>query len=228
MTLTAALLAALAVSAVSLATGGDDEAAADRPARASAAGLLAAANGGAGAGVAGLPDPEGVLRSLAGRLGVSEADLHEAIRAAAPGQARAALRRAVRDGTITTAERRLALRCATDRERCDREEARALAERLGERVERDGLRGLGLGELRDAMAGDVAQRIGREGDDVVAAVRAELEATLSGVRETGLITQRAQDLALACFDDPDTCDVRALEREVPLLQGLHGGLGRRD
>ncbi len=224
MTLIAAVLAALAVSAVSLATGGDDETTADRPARASTAGLLAAAGGGASA----TPDAAGVLRSLAERLGVTEAELRDAVHSAVPGQARAALDRAVGDGVLTESERDLAVRCAEDRASCDRERARAVAERLHERVERDGLAGLGLGELRDGLAAAVADRLpDTSAGEVRDATRAELDETLTGLREAGFVTQRAQDLVLGCFDDPDGCDVRELERELPFLQGLGGGLGHR-
>ncbi len=225
MTLTAAVLAALAVSAVSLATGGDDETA-DRPARASAAGLLAAA-GGTGAGT-GTPDLAGIARAVAARLDVSEAELRAAVQGAAPGQARAALDRAVDEGTITERERDLVVRCAEDRASCDREDARALAERLKARVERDGLEGLGLTALRDGLAADVGERLDRSPKQVTDAVEAELGATLTGLREAGIITPRAQELAEACLADPDACDVDALREEVPFLQGVGGGLGRRD
>jgi hypothetical protein len=224
MTLTAAVLAALAVSAVSLATG-DDEAASDRPARASAAGLLAAAGG---TGATGMPDLAAISRSIAERLDVTEAELRAAVHAAGPAQARDALDRAVEDGTITARERALVERCAEDRASCDREGARELADRLKTRVERDGLEGLGVTALRDGLAADVGARLKRTPEQVVAAVGAEVDATLTGLREAGILTERAQELAQACFADPDACDLDALREEVPFLQGMGGGLGRRD
>jgi len=227
MTLVAALLAALAVSAVSLATGGDDEEpAAERPAAASTAGLLAAAGGG-GAG-AGLPDPQALLASLAARLDVSEAELRRAVQAVSRTLPEDEVRRAADDGRITEAERDLLLRCAEDRAGCDRAEVRALAERLRGEVERNGLGALGLTGVKDRGLAALAAELGRSAGDVEAAVQAELEETLDGLVTSGLITDRARDLALACFEAPDGCDLRALEAELPLLQGLGAGLGRRD
>jgi len=225
MTLAAALLAALAVSAVSLATGGDDEPAAERPASASTAGLLAAAGGGGAA--AGVPDPHALLAGLAARLDVSEAELRRAVHAVSRTLPEAELERAVDDGRITEAERDLLVRCAEDRAGCDRAEVRALVERLRGEVERDGLGALGATGVKDRGLAALAGELGRDAGDVEAAVRAELEEALEGLVTSGLITDRARDLVLGCFEDPDGCDLRELEAELPLLQGLGAGLGRR-
>lgn len=220
ISLAAALLAALAVSAVSLATGGDDEATADRPARAAdARGLLAAAGG---TGASALPDPQAVLRSLAGRLDVTEAELREALEAVGRRQSRAALDRAVDEGRITAAERDVLLACADDRQGCDRAEARRILHRLHDELGRQDLRDLDLGALKGRLAADLASELDRSPEQVVTAVRAELEAVLGDLRDSGLLTERAVALALACFDDPDACDVEALQDELPLLHGLGG------
>jgi hypothetical protein len=225
MTLVAAVLAALAVSAVSIATGGDDEPAAERPARASTAGLLAAGGGGAAAG---LPDPHAILAGLAARLDVSEAELRDAVQAVSRTLPEDELERAVQDGRITEAERDLLVRCAEERAGCDRAEVRALAERLRGEVERDGLGALGLTGVKDRGLAALGGELDRSAGDVEAAVQAELEETLDGLVTSGLITEDARTLAVDCFEDPDSCHVRELEAELPLLQGLGAGLGHRD
>ena len=224
LSLAAALLAALAVSAVSLAGGGDDQAAADRPAPAAdARGLLAAANTGTGSG---LPDPQAILRSLAGRLDVGEAELRDALEAVGRRQSRAALDRAEDEGRVTGAEHDVLAACAQDDERCDRAEARQVLRGLHDEVSREDLREVDLGALKADVAGDVASELDRTPAQVTGAVRAELDAGLGGLATSGLLTERARGLALACFDDPDACDAEALEKEVPLLRELGGHLGR--
>lgn len=67
--------------------------------------------------------------------------------------------------------------------------------------------------IKADLAAGLAQKLGKTPDDVLTAVRAELDARLTQAVTAGWLTQKGHDLALACFDDPNTCDIRALKGE---------------
>ncbi|WP_027007185.1 hypothetical protein [Conexibacter woesei] len=67
--------------------------------------------------------------------------------------------------------------------------------------------------IKSDLAAGLAQKLGKTPDDVIAAVRAELDARLTQAVTAGWLTQKGHDLALACFDDPSSCDIRAFKGE---------------
>jgi hypothetical protein len=67
--------------------------------------------------------------------------------------------------------------------------------------------------IKADLAAGLAQKLGKTPGDVLTAVRAELDARLTQAVTAGWLTQKGHDLALACFDDPSSCDVRALKAE---------------
>ncbi|HWI72205.1 MAG TPA: hypothetical protein VNT55_09630 [Baekduia sp.] len=74
-----------------------------------------------------------------------------------------------------------------------------------------------LAALKTELATSLASKIGKTPDDVLTAVRAELDARLRQAVAAGWLTQKGHDLALACFDDPASCDLKALRAEVTLF-----------
>jgi transposase-like protein len=68
--------------------------------------------------------------------------------------------------------------------------------------------------IKADLAATLAQKLAKTPDEVLAAVRAELDARLTQAVQAGWLTQKGHDLALACFDTPSTCDVSALKGEI--------------
>jgi hypothetical protein len=81
-----------------------------------------------------------------------------------------------------------------------------------------------LAALKTELATSLATKLGKTPDEVLAAVRAELDARLTQAVSAGWLTQKGHDLALACFDAPASCDLKALKAEVRFLG--HGKRGR--
>lgn len=71
-----------------------------------------------------------------------------------------------------------------------------------------------LATLKTDLATALATKLGKTPDEILAAVRAELDARLTKAVAQGWLTAKGHDLALACFDDPATCDLKALRAEV--------------
>lgn len=67
--------------------------------------------------------------------------------------------------------------------------------------------------IKADLAASLAQSLGKTPDEVIAAVRAELDARVTQAVTAGWLTQKGHDLALACFDDPNSCDIKALKGE---------------
>lgn len=152
----------------------------------------------------------GYLGSLAGRLDVSTAELRRALKVTARKQ----LRRAAQAGLISARERRALAGCMRSEGRaCDRRKLGRMAKRL-----KGMLMGAGgaaaLPELKRTASADLAAALGKPVDEVLAAVRAELVARLDQGVGIGVVTEKGRELALACFDDPASCDVAALRREL--------------
>lgn len=76
--------------------------------------------------------------------------------------------------------------------------------------------------LKTELATALAAKIGKTPEEVLAAVRAELDERLTRAVAAGWLTQKGHDLALACFDDPAACDVAALRAEVRWHGKRHG------
>jgi hypothetical protein len=198
LALIAAIAGALTISAVTLAGGSDDTAKRDR-------------------GWAAYMDTRdkdrthgGYLGSLAGRLDVSTTELRRALKVTARKQ----LRRAAQAGLINARERRALGACMRRHGRaCDRRTLGRAAKRL-----KGTLMGAGgaamLPELKRTASADLAAALGQPVDEVLAAVRAELVARLDQGVGIGVVTEKGRELALACFDDPASCDVAALRREL--------------
>jgi hypothetical protein len=151
-----------------------------------------------------------LLGGLATRLDVTPAQLRDALK----GLKRRSLDRAVARGTITAAQRQALDRCMADRATCDRAAARPAFRAL----RRDARRG-DLGARKDELAEDLAAELGKTPEQVLTAVRAELVAKLDLGVTFGAVTAKGRDLALACFDEPASCDRAALRREVRMGHG---------
>jgi hypothetical protein len=157
------------------------------------------------------------LDGLAERLDVTPERLREALE----GVKRRGLDRAVARGVITEAERDALLACMSeDRGGCDREAARSAARKLHRAHHRRGRRG--LARMKANVLGDLAAELDKPVGEVTEAVRAELVEWLDRGVAMGLVSGRGRELALACFDRPRSCDLRALKREI---FGRFGGRG---
>jgi hypothetical protein len=71
-----------------------------------------------------------------------------------------------------------------------------------------------LTKLRDELATDLGREIGRTRGEVLKAARAELTDRLRQGTELGVVTAAGSRLALDCFDEPSSCDVGELRREL--------------
>jgi hypothetical protein len=217
-------VAALSVTAVALAHGGGD-----KPKTAHAKQQKAGAPGRfLGGGLFGV-----ALDRLAGRLDVAPADLRTAVEAVAREQFDKKLQAAgltPGESAAVTAcrahgvKQRDAARVRTTATgaACDPALLKSAAAKLEAQPKPD------LAALKTELATSLAAKIGKTPDEVVAAVRAELDARLTQAVAAGWLTQKGHDLALACFDDPASCDLKALRAEVTLFghkQRHHGDGG---
>ena len=149
------------------------------------------------------------LDGLAERLDVTPERLREALR----GVKRRGLDRAVARGVITEVERDALLACmARDGGGCDRATAHRAGRRLHRSFHRRGRRG--LARMKAQVLGDLAAELGKPAAEVTEAVRAELVEWLDRAVAMGFLSGRGRELALACFDRPRSCDLRALRREA--------------
>ncbi|MBI5104346.1 MAG: hypothetical protein HZB46_05055 [Solirubrobacterales bacterium] len=73
-----------------------------------------------------------------------------------------------------------------------------------------------LAALKQELAASLGDKLGLPADKVLEAVRAELEQRLGQAAAFGMVSEKGRALALACFDAPAACDLRALRREVRL------------
>jgi hypothetical protein len=71
-----------------------------------------------------------------------------------------------------------------------------------------------LAALKTELATSLATKLDKTPDEVLTAVRAELDARLTQAVAAHWLTQKGHDLALACFDAPASCDLKALRAEV--------------
>jgi hypothetical protein len=213
--LTACCIAALSVSAVALAHGNGGRHhrtqnhhgkvhRAGQPARFLGAGLFGAA-----------------VDSLARRLSVDPADLRAAVR-----QTLADERAKQLAAAGLTADETAALKACRGgaAKRVAHEKARAAGHRGASACDVTALKSAraklkaaptpDYDAIKSDLATGLAQKLGKTPDDVLTAVRAELDARLTQVVQAGWLTQKGHDLALACFDAPSSCDIRALKAEV--------------
>lgn len=154
-----------------------------------------------------------LLGDLAERLGVERRELRAAIR----GVKRRTLDRAVERGTITAEQRDTLAACLQNRRArraagCDRSDRTAL--RAAMRALRREAQPSTFAQRKRELAEDLATELGKSPDEVITAVRAELAEKLDFAVGIGAVTAEGRRLALACFDEPATCDVAALRREV--------------
>lgn len=84
-----------------------------------------------------------------------------------------------------------------------------------------------LATLKTTWINGLADKLGKTPDEVSAAIRAELDARLTQAVDQGWLTAKGKDIALACFDTPDSCDFQALRREVRFGHHHRGGDGQR-
>jgi hypothetical protein len=170
------------------------------------------------------------LTSLAQRLDVAPADLRAAVKAVVQEQ----MAKRLAAAGLTPEETAALKSCRAAAARhgikpraaaCDTAAARSAAAKLkaARQAKPD------LVALKTELATSLATKLDKTPDEVLTAVRAELDARLTQAVAAGWLTQKGHDLALACFDTPATCDLKALRAEVRFF-GLHhrkdGGSGR--
>lgn len=143
-----------------------------------------------------------LLKPLAARLGVTVDELRIAGREAMVGALDAVSRQSGADVAALRA-------CVAGSTACDHRAARTQARRLHRGTD---LEKLDLAAIKQGLADDAAEQLQKTPDEVLAAVRAELEAKLALGRTIGVVTPAQRTLALGCFDDPDACDVAAVRR----------------
>lgn len=160
LALAAALLAGLAVSAVTLARNGDRTVT-----RESAMASFQHVR---------QDRAEGHFRGLAERLGVTPRELKDAVRATARQLPMKRIKRIATGRGATAA----------------------------------------LPKLKRRAAARLGAELDKPASEVVETVRAELAERLAYGVGVGMVSDRGRDLALACFDDPASCDVPALRREL--------------
>ena len=168
-----------------------------------------------------------VTKSLAGRLGVEPAALRKAAReigreqwaarleAAGLSESEIAVLKAChrrghgRDGRHRRATKsRRAARTARRGAPCDRDAARAAMKKLSAAPEPD------LAALKTELAAALAAKLSLTPEKVLEATRAELVQRLDQAVALNFVTAKGRELAVACFDAPASCDLKALEREV--------------
>jgi hypothetical protein len=71
-----------------------------------------------------------------------------------------------------------------------------------------------LAAKKAAWIDGLAAKLSKTPDEVAAAVRAELDARLTDAVSKGWLTEQGRTLALGCFDNPASCDLKALRAEV--------------
>jgi hypothetical protein len=250
--LSAVCLAALSLTAVALASSGGGSSSKDKRSSSTAdkqhgKRTAHARNGGivrgghAPGGFFGGPLIGASLDSLAKRLGVSSADLQTAVKAVMQEQA---------DKRLTaaglTAEEIAAVKACRDTARkhgfkkrdgaavppaaCATDALKSAQTKL--QAARKTAAKPDLTALKAELAASLATKLAKTPDEVLAAVRAELDARLTQAVTAGWLTQKGHDLALACFDTPATCDTKALRAEVKFFhggdrRGKHHGHGHR-
>jgi hypothetical protein len=84
-----------------------------------------------------------------------------------------------------------------------------------------------LAALKTELATSLATKLDKTPDAILTAVRAELDARLTQAVAAGWLTQKGHHLALACFDDPASCDLTALRAQVRFLDHGKQRNGRR-
>lgn len=85
--------------------------------------------------------------------------------------------------------------------------------------EQRGQRETDLAAQKTAWIDGLATKLNKTPDAVAAAVRAELEAQLTKAVGRGWITPQGETIALACFDDPAGCDLKALRAQITAFGG---------
>lgn len=172
-----------------------------------------------------------VLKSLAGRLDVEPRALRLALRKVARERWAARLEQA---GLSTSeiaalkachrhahrrAHRRAGApaRSRATRSACDRAAARSARRKLQAAPDPD------LAAIKNDAAAALAAELSVPEDKLLEAVRAELVQRLDQGVGIGLLTSEVRDQALACFDTPATCDLRALHRSARMHGRQHRG-----
>lgn len=172
-----------------------------------------------------------VLSSFADRLGVKKDDLKTAIEAVAKDQF---AKQATAAG-LTDAEKTALEAChhgfggfgkggggagtypggSTTAPKCDRTAARSAFDRLKALPKPD------LGALKTELSDALGAKLGITGAKVLEAARAELSARLDQAVKISFLTADGKTKALACFDTPGSCDLKALRGTFRF--GGHGG-----
>lgn len=165
-----------------------------------------------------------VLTSGAKRLGVTPEKLKAAVRAVAADR----FAKRADEAKLTGAEKQALKDCRGHRRgqggtTCDRSAARSAFKKLRALPRPD------LGDLKTELSAALAKELGVSADKVLGAARAELSARLDQGVKIGFVTADARKQALACFDKPDSCDVKALHRQFRRGHGKSGARshGRR-
>lgn len=224
--LSAVLCALLAAAAVALASGGEE----GSPARTTTAAAASTPAATAPAGMSGHRFGPGfgrhhggfgffqrlLFKSAAKRLGVEPAALKKAVTAVAEAQ----FAKKAADAKLTEAEIAALKACHKGhgmrafRHRgaapagCDRATAKAAITKLKALPKPD------LAALKTELSDALGAELGVSGAKVLEAARAELSDRLDQGVKLGFVTADGKAKALACFDAPNACDVKALHQAL--------------
>jgi hypothetical protein len=163
-----------------------------------------------------------LLKSAADRLGVTPAKLEAAVEAVAADQ----LAKKSAAANLTAAESAALKDCrkafgpgsrGKAKGTCDRTAAMSALKKLKALPKPD------LAALKTELSDALAAQLGLTGAKVLEAARAELSDRLDQGVKLGFLTADGKAKALACFDTPASCDLKALKGS--LLKGGHGRFG---
>ncbi|WP_354699113.1 hypothetical protein DSM112329_04820 [Paraconexibacter sp. AEG42_29] len=157
-----------------------------------------------------------LLKSGAERLGVTPDKLKAAVTAVAEAQ----FAKKTAEAKLTAAELAALKSCHRGfaaRRGAPGKQGKATCDRAAVKSAFDKLKALpkpDLAALKTELSDALGKELGITGAKVLEAARAELSARLDQGVKMGFVTAGGKAKALACFDGPATCDVKALKREV--------------
>lgn len=158
-----------------------------------------------------------VLKSAADRLGVTPVKLKTAVRTVAEAQLakKAAAAKLTPDEIAALKGCRKGLRAfrhggagASGAGTCDRATVKAAITKLKALPKPD------LAALKTELSDALGAELGVPGAKVIEAARAELSARLDQGIKFGFLTADGKAKALACFDAPNSCDIKALHQAL--------------
>lgn len=153
-----------------------------------------------------------ILKSFATRLGVGPAPLMQAGREIAEAQKA----KYFADAGLSADEIANLKACHRARRSssatCDRTAAKATLAKLKAAPKPD------LAKLKTDLTAALASKLSLDPAKVTEAARAELAQRLDQAVKIGFLSAKGKDMALACFDTPAGCDLKALKAEVKFMK----------